>query len=160
MRKTGGFRGLMETLFGLGGAVNPFDDFGHFVRAVIPPNVCFDYTSREQSGCESRFNVGATTAAARALALALREPVDTGRDRRARPNGSAAAADPGSGSAPDGAGAKPDDQAFEQIEPPTSGVVPPDAEAEPGTPPTGAETQTRSMRLLLDFLLAPEGGRR
>ena len=56
MRKTGGFQGLMETIFGLGGAVNPFDQYGHFARALIPTNVCFDYTSFEQSGCESRFN--------------------------------------------------------------------------------------------------------
>ena len=45
MRKTGGFQGLMETIFGLGGTLNAFDQFGHFTRAVIPTNVCFDYTS-------------------------------------------------------------------------------------------------------------------
>ena len=50
MRKTGGFRGLMETIFGLGGTVNAFDQFGHFARALIPVNVCFDYRVREQAG--------------------------------------------------------------------------------------------------------------
>ena len=33
----------------------PTTRFSHFTRAVIPTNVCFDYTSVEQSGCESKF---------------------------------------------------------------------------------------------------------
>ena len=89
MRKTGGFQGLMETIFGLGGTLNAFDQFGHFTRAVIPTNVCFDYTSRQQSGCSARFDTTATASALRELALTLREPIDTGRDgpraRRRRP---------------------------------------------------------------------------
>ena len=54
MRETGGFQGLFETIYGLAGTINAFDSFGHFTRALIPTNVCFDYTSVEQSGCESQ----------------------------------------------------------------------------------------------------------
>jgi phospholipid/cholesterol/gamma-HCH transport system substrate-binding protein len=64
LRKTGGFQFLMETFFGASGAVNAFDSFGHFLRALIPTNNCFDYTSRPQSGCSANF----TTATARAPA--------------------------------------------------------------------------------------------
>jgi phospholipid/cholesterol/gamma-HCH transport system substrate-binding protein len=82
LRQTGGFQGFLETLFGIGGSVNSFDQFGHFARALIPVNVCFDYTSSEQGGCDSRFGTGIPTSAQRALALQLRQPIDVGRGDR------------------------------------------------------------------------------
>ena len=55
LRKTNGFEYLMKTIFGLGGAVNSFDQYGHFLRALIPVQNCFDYTSIPQSGCSAKF---------------------------------------------------------------------------------------------------------
>ena len=96
MRETGGFQGLLETIYGLGGTINAFDSFGHFTRAVIPTNVCFDYTSVEQSGCEAKFTDQVAGAAAREIDLAMREPVETEREggaegREAPPNDNDAA---------------------------------------------------------------------
>src|SRR5690606_33077622 len=34
LRRTGGYEGLLKTIFGLGGTVNGFDSFGHFARAL------------------------------------------------------------------------------------------------------------------------------
>jgi ABC-type transporter Mla subunit MlaD len=55
LRKTGGFEGLMKLLFGLGGTVNGFDQYGHFVRALVPTNNCFDQISIPQNGCNANF---------------------------------------------------------------------------------------------------------
>jgi phospholipid/cholesterol/gamma-HCH transport system substrate-binding protein len=160
MRQTGGFKGLMETIFGLGGAVNPFDELGHFARALIPTNVCFDYTSREQSGCESRFNTATGAGAARALALVARQAIDTDRDGGRSRQSTGAAPQGEEPAAPGGSGSGADEQLFDPIAPPTDEVTPPEAEPEPAEPPAGDETGARSMRLLLDFFLGPEGGAR
>jgi len=150
MRKTGGFQGLMETIFGLGGTLNVFDQFGHFTRAEIPTNVCFDYTSRPQSGCSARFDTTATASAMRELALMLREPIDTGRDGRrraadarfdARGHGGASDADPGKDSAP------------EEPAPPAGEEAP---ETDPDVASFAPDARTRSMRDLLDFFMGPE----
>ena len=155
MRKTGGFRGLMETIFGLGGTVNAFDSFGHFARAVIPTNVCFDYTVREQAGCEARFNTATGASALRALARAMLRPVeDAGGTRE----------DASAGVAPDAGavfealgelgtpGEPTEEPAPEEVEPPV-GEAPDEAQAEPGA--TGADANARSMRDLLEFLMGP-----
>jgi phospholipid/cholesterol/gamma-HCH transport system substrate-binding protein len=63
LRKTNGFDYLMQTLFGASAAVNAFDSFGHFVRALVPENNCFDYTSRPQAGCNANFFNPALTSA-------------------------------------------------------------------------------------------------
>jgi len=149
MRQTGGFQGLMETIFGLGGTLNAFDSFGHFTRALIPPNICFDYRSAAQAGCSARFDTSAGAAALRALALSLREPVDTGRDgrRSSRDTRSGAAGRRGESS---GAGSG-DDAVPEQTSPPAAEL--PDAGPE-GTP--SADPSARSMRDLLDFFMGPD----
>ncbi|HEX2467019.1 MAG TPA: MlaD family protein [Solirubrobacterales bacterium] len=87
LRKTGGFEGFLETLFGVGGAINAFDNFGHFVRALIPTNSCFDYTSRPQPGCGANFSTSTAAAAAAASAgteKLLRELARSDRAREAR----------------------------------------------------------------------------
>ncbi len=65
IRKTNGFKHLMKTIFGLGGAVNAFDQFGHLVRALVPLQNCFDYTSIPQSGCSANFTIAPLSAAAK-----------------------------------------------------------------------------------------------
>ena len=53
--ETDGFQYLLRTIFGASGAVNAFDGYGHFLRALIPVNNCFDYTSIPQAGCDAGF---------------------------------------------------------------------------------------------------------
>ena len=77
LRKTNGFQYLMKTIFGLGGAVNSFDQYGHFLRALIPVQNCFDYTSIPQSGCSAQFGAATLSAAAKE-----KRRVDAHRDRR------------------------------------------------------------------------------
>ena len=77
LRKTNGFQYLMKTIFGLGGAVNSFDQYGHFLRALIPVQNCFDYTSIPQSGCSAKFGPATLSAAAKEKRRA-----DAHRDRR------------------------------------------------------------------------------
>ena len=80
MRKTGGFQGLMETIFGLGGTLNAFDQFGHFTRALIPPNICFDYTLDPAVGLQRAFRLEHQhLGTSRDSPRCVREPVDTGR---------------------------------------------------------------------------------
>jgi ABC-type transporter Mla subunit MlaD len=96
LRKTSGFRFFLETLFGAGGAVNAFDSFGHFIRALIPTNSCFDYTSRPQAGCGANFTTStpaSATAASAGVKRLLREVSPGGRsDERRRTPGPGAAA--------------------------------------------------------------------
>jgi phospholipid/cholesterol/gamma-HCH transport system substrate-binding protein len=82
LRRTGGFEHLLEAIFGLGGTVNGFDGFGHFIRALVPVNTCFDYVSVLQAGCGANFTGAAvppTISSARALASRVTQPlVDAG----------------------------------------------------------------------------------
>jgi phospholipid/cholesterol/gamma-HCH transport system substrate-binding protein len=89
LRKTDGFQSLMEALFGASAAVNAFDSFGHFARALIPTNNCFDYVSIPQAGCVANFVPEATTASAvraagAASATADRLPRNRNETRRDR----------------------------------------------------------------------------
>jgi len=153
LRKTGGFQGLMETIFGLGGTLNAFDAFGHFTRAVIPTNICFDYTSREQAGCSARFDTSSTSAALRSLASLMRQPVRAGeRDRPDRRRGSSAEgaerSEP-STAAPKGTGAE------EQAEPDAPATGTPVAPSQS----SGPEPTVRAVRDVLDFMMGPQRNR-
>ncbi len=149
MRETGGFQGLFETIYGLTGTINAFDSFGHFTRALIPTNVCFDYTSIEQSNCGAKFTDQAAGAAARAQDLAIREPIDTDRDSRPQTRDEkTGGGSPDAGSADDGDGAGDEDETLE-------GGGAGDA-AEPD--PTASR---KAMKDLLDFMIGEgQGGRR
>ncbi len=66
LRKTDGFENLGQVLFGLSGAVNPFDQYGHVLRALLPLNNCVDYESISEPGCSAKFTaVGSSSAAKR-----------------------------------------------------------------------------------------------
>ena len=83
LRKTNGFRDLFRTIFGLSGSLNGFDQYGHFLRTLIPLQNCFDYTSIPQSGCSAKFpgSINATKAELRELQReARRSERDGGRD--------------------------------------------------------------------------------
>jgi len=94
LRRTGGYRHLMHAIFNLGGTVNAFDSFGHFARALIPVNVCFDYTSRPQAGCSAQFSDIVRSSARAAIARRLREPL-VARDAQGRRKERARAVSPG-----------------------------------------------------------------
>jgi ABC-type transporter Mla subunit MlaD len=157
MRQTGGFQGLMETIFNFGGTVNAFDDFGHFARAVIPANVCFDYTSIEQSGCEARFDTAIPAAAAEAFARLVRAPVDAGG--RGRPPAEEGAARLDAEGTPDAS--RSPGPVTDPL--PEDEVPAPDDESATGgnwdftAPPTETGTEGRAMRDLLDFLIGAAG---
>jgi ABC-type transporter Mla subunit MlaD len=87
LRRTGGYEGFLKTIFGLGGTANAYDSFGHFARALIPVNVCFDYTSRPQAGCSAQFATAPSGRATRALAEMMRQPIDVGRRGKRAPGG-------------------------------------------------------------------------
>jgi ABC-type transporter Mla subunit MlaD len=158
MRKTGGFQGLMETIFGLGGTINAFDGFGHFGRALIPVNVCFDYTSREQSGCSARFDTSTSAAALRAFARLVRAPQAPDRRGRAGRDRSPEQAEPDAAAGRADEGARQNDSGVVPVPEP----APPSGEALPGAtvPSADARASTRSMRDLLEFVFGQGGGAR
>jgi hypothetical protein len=148
MRKTGGFQGFLETLFGIGGTVNPYDSVGHFTRAEIPTNVCFDYTSILQPGCEAKFVPPiAAAAAARQMALELQEPIET------------ADATEQEGRA-DGRPARDEGPPGGEEEPLEEEAAPDEEDEQVGAVATEGASK-RSMRDLLEFMIgSPEGGER
>ncbi len=170
LRRTDGFQGLLETIFGLGGTINTFDSYGHFLRALIPTNTCFDYTSILQPGCGANYTGPAAPVAfsARQQKAAFErllgqanggsEPVQD-RDRAAsRP--AAGTGTTGGTPAPDrSAAALPDVQS--EFAPSTS-QPPPASDADEATPglEATAEPNMRSARDLLDFLIGKRGGGR
>ncbi len=49
-RENAGLENLMRFFFFATGATNGFDSFGHFMRAVVPVNNCFEYNVTERAG--------------------------------------------------------------------------------------------------------------
>jgi ABC-type transporter Mla subunit MlaD len=175
LRKTGGFDGLLKTIFGLGGGVNGFDQYGHFLRALVPLQNCFDYTSIPQSGCSAKFPGSIDTTS--------KLPSE---DKHKRPKHGRH--EPGGESQPDGstggqAGqggveATPEPSTPTTPEPPTAPSAPdqtaPDVDVSPSEPETappsdgevdsGVRPNFRAARNILDFLIgSPDrkrGGKR
>lgn len=77
LKKTGGWDGLTELIYGSAASLNGFDKYGHFGRTRVTLSTCFEYIAKKegQSGCVARFNgpnageAGASTANASAAAL-------------------------------------------------------------------------------------------
>ena len=78
LRKTGGYQYLNDFIFNSGGSVNAFDDYGHFLRALLPNNNCVDYEIVPEAGCGTNFSQ--TVSAAKTGAGAG----EAGRGRRPR----------------------------------------------------------------------------
>ena len=118
LRKTNGFKFLMKTLFGLGGVVNGFDQYGHFLRALVPLQNCVDYTSIPQSGCSANFSTTPLSAAAK-LAQALRSlSEDTPRRDRERSRDQQDSSE--------GGGEQPDEPSVEATPQPAPDAAPPE----------------------------------
>jgi ABC-type transporter Mla subunit MlaD len=159
--KTNGFTSLLKTIFGIGGAVNAFDSYGHLLRALVPLQNCFDYTSIPQSGCSAKF----AQTAARALARATERPKPKSRAEDQLHDQSGGEQHTGADGSQPGAAQPPVDAGSgggpgtEQQAP---GATAPDAAGEAGPtehPGNGAGPQAgaAATRTLLEFLLGDEG---
>jgi hypothetical protein len=165
-RKTKGFQYLLRTIFGLSGSLNAFDQYGHFLRGLVPLQNCFDYTSTPQSGCSAKFPGSLDTTSKIALADDQKRPKRAKRDepeRRSEADGekpgeeveSSASPAPGSPSAPTPPTAP--------AEPDTEVAPAPDVDAAPRDPDAATESQgevgtgsgprLRAARNILDFLI-------
>jgi ABC-type transporter Mla subunit MlaD len=150
LRKTDGFQLLLETIFNVGGAVNSFDSYGHFLRTLIPVQNCFDYTSIPQSGCSARFGEVFNPTSAN-----LRSLRDGGERKQAKPRRE----DPSRDDEASGGALAPD--ADQELTPGERGGLSP--ELGPRTPDSG-DGEPRRLRAagdLLDFLIgdpAQSGG--
>jgi ABC-type transporter Mla subunit MlaD len=60
LRKTQGFSNLGQVIFNSSGAINSFDQYGHWLRALLPLNNCVDYESIPEPGCGATFPLTAT----------------------------------------------------------------------------------------------------
>lgn len=168
IRKTGGFQGLMKLIFGLGGAANGFDQFGHFIRALIPTNNCFDYTSIPQNGCNANFYAPSVTGknkdkrTKKELEQALRDTAHATGDGARQPDG----ASPPSGDAEVTPGEDTTTTETTTTDESTTTTTP-DTEIGPADPPetpdtttpegTSAQTDVGATRRLLDFLFGSNG---
>jgi phospholipid/cholesterol/gamma-HCH transport system substrate-binding protein len=55
-RERRGFEALMDLIYNTSLSMNGFDDWGHYLRSVVVPVDCFQYTAiRSASGCGSNF---------------------------------------------------------------------------------------------------------
>ncbi len=181
LRKTDGFDHLADFIFYASGVVNGFDQYGHFVRSLLPLNNCVDYELIPEPGCGARF------AAASASGLASERRQEKRSGRAVIEVGRALAealGDPGAADAEQPAGGELDAAGEATAEPepaaPSDVEPPPPAEEAPAPaeqPPAGspedpdspaAPRRMRAMSSLMDFLIgAPaadaagsRGGRR
>jgi ABC-type transporter Mla subunit MlaD len=176
LRKTNGFKYFFEAIFGLGGTVNGFDQYGHFLRALIPVQNCFDYTSIPQSGCSAKFPGTINTTKG--------TPSADDEDKAAKHGRHEAGAEPqpgqstGDDGAQGGVEATPEPTTPTTPEPPTTPADPeqtaPDVDAAPASPEgaapddgdvdSSAGPRFRAARSILDFLIGnphhKRGGKR
>jgi ABC-type transporter Mla subunit MlaD len=68
LRKNAGFERLMQVIFYTAGSINVFDQYGHFLRVLLPTNNCVDYEIVPETGCDANFNRPTTTAASAGVA--------------------------------------------------------------------------------------------
>ncbi len=63
LRATGGVNRLMDFVFYGAGAINGYDQYGHYLRARLVLTTCQTYVQVNQLGCTANFNkdLGATT---------------------------------------------------------------------------------------------------
>ncbi|MDX6580886.1 MAG: hypothetical protein QOI10_70 [Solirubrobacterales bacterium] len=179
LRSTKAFQYLFKTIFGLGGTVNAFDQYGHFLRALVPVQNCFDYTSVPQNGCSAKFPGSINTTKG-----AFPQEPDLNRARRDRgPAGQGADQGSSQSGGSTGAGTAGNDTTVSPTAPtaptgpttPTTPTTPdgqaptaPGVDATPSDPNSvqpdegqvgaGAGPRLRAARSLLDFLIGGGGG--
>ncbi len=172
LRKTDGYQNLFRTIFGLAGVTNGFDQYGHFLRALIPLQNCFDYRSIPQSGCSAKFPGTIDTTKA-----SLLEEDDDKRTKRDRGDDTR---EESPTQAPNESDEDSDVESTVEPADPTEPVVPP-APGEPAAPEPGVDAapsapqtappsegevgvdsgpRLRAARNILDFLIGDPGGER
>jgi phospholipid/cholesterol/gamma-HCH transport system substrate-binding protein len=138
-REHNGYANLLRFFFFGTGAVNGFDSFGHYMRAVIPVNNCFVYKAFAENGCDINFN--------RTLGRAAREAQQSAqqdvREREVLPDGSIAELEGAS-----------EPTAPDEVEPPLD-----PADEGDGTDPATKSATKRDLRTMLDFFVGSEGQR-
>jgi phospholipid/cholesterol/gamma-HCH transport system substrate-binding protein len=135
IKQTGGWDGLVALIYNSTGALNGFDQYGHFGRAHVALTNCIDYTPERAgaSGCSARFTgpnhseAGAGTSAADLIRLLQGELEE---------KSGGTAADPGSSAGP------------------TTGLGPADT-AGGGKAGVASASKTGGTAPLLDYLLGP-----
>jgi ABC-type transporter Mla subunit MlaD len=167
LRKTEGFRFLAELLYNTGGAINSFDQYGHWLRALLPLNNCVDYESIPEPGCSATFATTSTAASAAGYARSWQQqmldriaaagdgergerpsPAPRSGESRARPRARAA----GGGEARPGRAESDAAPEAQRDATPVDPEAAPDPTADPRTAgDPGA--QLRAARDLLDFLI-------
>src|SRR4051794_3577626 len=88
LRTTGFYRQITKFLFNTTGAINGYDQFGHFLRAVLPVNQACTFLNEQEASCDAHFNV--SPAASQAQAAAQRAQL-----KQARTLTNLAVSDPG-----------------------------------------------------------------
>lgn len=136
LKKTGGWDGLTELMYGSAAATNGFDKYGHFGRTRVEPTTCVEYISDPEgfTGCVANFNgpqagASASTSAASLFNLLM--------ERKAGLNGGTLAE-----SGPAIGVGQGDSTA-------------PAAEAEEGEAGVAQSSKTEGTEPLLDYLLGP-----
>jgi ABC-type transporter Mla subunit MlaD len=75
LKKTGGWDGLTELIYGTAGSLNGFDSYGHFGRTRVTLSTCVEYIAAPAGysggGCSSRFNGPNASEAAETSSSAL-----------------------------------------------------------------------------------------
>ena len=157
LRERGGYRNLTRLIYNLGGAINGFDSYGHFLRAALPVNNCVNYENiSHEAGCTSTFEAQpdkaknpATDTLAQLLAKLAAGDAEPKSEGKADPVR---------------------DVIQEELEVPFLDIggepdpepePEPDPEPEPETEPDASDSQPstaskRSTRMLLDFLVGPQ----
>lgn len=166
LRKTDGFENLLNTIYGVGGSLNAFDEYGHLLRALIPLNVCFDYTTISQPGCGAEFTGAPATAQAQAraayerIAREMRALLRGDGTDRTRGRLETDAAERAGGAAVEVSPAEPGAELADPEAAPELEVTPAPAspEAEVVDPAQKTAPQMRAIRDLLDFLVGPRQG--
>jgi ABC-type transporter Mla subunit MlaD len=148
LRRTGGYQRLLEFVFYTVGGTNGFDEFGHYLRALLPNNNCQQYNA---GNCGAHFEGTKTPPPPppdTKVATGTRRGTVTAIERLAATIGSAASL-----------GAPADEGAPERNPAELGGgeASPgPETEATPEPTNGGGGTAARDARLLMSFLLGGE----
>jgi phospholipid/cholesterol/gamma-HCH transport system substrate-binding protein len=60
-KKTKGFDHLTELIYNGTGAINQFDQYGHFIQSVVTLTNCIEYSAEFESTCNAHFSEGASS---------------------------------------------------------------------------------------------------
>jgi ABC-type transporter Mla subunit MlaD len=188
LRKTNGFDYLKDFIFNSGGALNPFDSRGHFLRAYLPLNSCVDYEIVVESNCGGFFDLTKSDDASSKSTSAMQTLLDRlkriatkgeGSDETSSQNTDRGGTEHGGSTAPDNGGAdqsqsgqdEPEiqvDPSLQTPEPDQTTTTPdePQIEVTPGADSTTPQEQAapgarmRAARQLMEFLIGDQRSHR